>query len=577
MKLTRKIKDQFAGLGESAARYPITALLSFALMIILITLSERNIRGFYENETLTRISMTFALGLPLSVSLKHLVERFTKRGSGLLLLVPVTTLLLGAYYFFFTKDMNATDYMRYAGTLFFLLVTVFFTLKIRRNDKYEVYVMRIFSGFFLTVLYAGVLYLGVAAIIFTINSLFDAEIDSKYYLYVFFFTAFVFGMLMLLSKLPKEEETFEGSVYSKGLKVLVLYIVIPLITIYTGILYVYFAKILFTQVWPRGLVSNLVLWYSVLSAAVIFFITPILEENKVAMLFRTWFPRISFPILAMMFVSIGIRIRQYGFTEPRYFVVLLGIWVALIMGYYVARRQLKNTFVPMSLAVFVLLSMYGPLSAFNVSANSQNARLTALLEKNSMLVSGEVVPGKEVSTDDKRDISSIVLYFSERGFEKLSYLPEDFQFQDFNKVFGFDPFADNYFPGQRYLYLHAEPNNKGIDIAGYDLYFPLATYQAAASEKPGIEASLSSADQIIRLKDQDQIIFEVSIAKELQAFLDTYGENDGKKVLSYDDLSFLVEDKGIKAKVIVRDLSATIQTDTPRYESIDLILLVDLP
>ena len=64
------------------------------------------------------------------------------------------------------------------------------------------------------------------------------------------------------------------------------------------------------------------------------FITPILDKNKWAYRFKHWFPKFILPILIMMFISIGIRIRQYGVTENRYFVIILGLWVLGIMLYF---------------------------------------------------------------------------------------------------------------------------------------------------------------------------------------------------------------------------------------------------
>ena len=80
---------------------------------------------------------------------------------------------------------------------------------------------------------------------------------------------------IFLAGIPTKNEKLSLEDYSRLLKVLVLYIVMPLITVYTIILYIYFGKIIITRVWPEGLVSHLVLWYSVISAAVLFFITPL--------------------------------------------------------------------------------------------------------------------------------------------------------------------------------------------------------------------------------------------------------------------------------------------------------------
>lgn len=554
MNIIERIKGQFTGLGDSFLRYPVTGALSISLMIIFIVQNERDLNGIYDNEILRRLAMSTAIGLLVSISLKHLMERFLPDRNSLLYVTPPTLILMTLYYLLFTEEMNQINGIRFAGVIVTLLIAIFYTLKIKDDRNYEPYVIRIFYGFFLTVLYSGVLFFGISAIIFTINALFDADIDEKWFFYFFLMVTFIFGALMFLSKLPKKEETFETYPYSKALKILLLYIVIPLITIYTGILYVYFIKILVTQEWPRGLVSNLVLWYSVVSAAVIFFITPILVENKLAQLFRTWFPRILLPILAMMFVSIGKRIAQYGVTENRYFVVLLGIWVLVIMVYFIVKKKLSNIFIPVTLSIFALISVLGPLSAFSVSSFSQNQRFTALLEKNDMLQSGSILPGSAVSEEDRRNITSIVSYFDARDLGKLKYIDEDFQYGDFETVFGFQRVDYYGYPQMDYIYLSSEMDRSALDIRGYD-YLYMISYNMITKESNGITLELMDQTNLI-IEENDEVIMDEDLSEDIMAILTAQDNQMDRGQISYEDSLIIKENDRVSVKLILRELSA---------------------
>ena len=575
MKVIERIKGQFAGLGDSFLRYPVTVLLSITLMVILIIQNERNIDGIYDTEMLRRLAMTAAIGMLASISLKHLQERFWPDKPALILVAVPSALLMALYYIFFTEDMNQISGMRFIGFLLTLIIAVFYTLKLKTNRNYEPYVIRIFSGFFLTVLYSGVLYFGISAILFTINALFDADIDGKWFFYFFLMVTFIFGALMFLSKLPEKEEPFESYPYSKALKILLLYIVIPLITIYTGILYVYFIKILLTQEWPRGLVSNLVLWYSVVSAAVIFFITPILEENKLATLFRTWFPRILLPILGMMFVSIGKRIAQYGVTENRYFVVLLGIWVLLIMVYFIVKKKLTNIFIPVTLSIFALVSILGPLSAFSVSNFSQNQRFTALLEKNDMLQSGSIQPGTGVSEEDRRNISSIVSYFDSRDSSKLKYVADDFEYNDFERVFGFK--REDYYGYQQmdYIYLSTDMDQSGIRIEGFDYLFTV-NYNTKTAETDGLTIQVDNVTDLI-VSLNGQLIMTEDLSEDIERIVSENEEQMEKAQISFEDAIILKENDSVSVKLILRELSARKTSDSKLdFDYINFNILVQL-
>lgn len=575
MKLESKIRSSVTELSKSLQRFPLTAILSFILLVLMITYNELNMRGDYEQQaSLMRFIKIVALGTLLSVSLKHLAESFFPKKNSLILMVPLLFVLLLIYYIFYTKRITMIDDIRFAATLFFSLVLVFYTGKLKSQKHYEVYVIKVFNGAFMTALYSGVLYFGISAIIFTINALFDAEIESKYYFYFFLIVTLVFGVLMLLSKLPVKDEEFEGYVYSKGLKVLLLYIVIPLISIYTVILYVYFAKILITQTWPRGIVSNLVLWYAVLCAAVIFFLTPILEEKPIAKLFRVWFPRLLIPILAMMFVSIGKRINQYGFTENRYYVVLLGIWILLVMIYFVSRKTLRNIFLPLSLSLFVFLSVYGPLSAFNVSSISQNSRFTALLEKNNMIQNGLVIPSSTISKTDKENISSIVYFFDSRDLTKINYLEDDFEMADFEKTFGFSA-TENYFPSQQYVYLYAQPGNTSVDIKGYDYSLTLSSDNQIIKVNENTSISYDKTKKSIVVSEGNELLLEADITDQLKSLVETYSQ-DSKGNATYDQTTFIEENSKVKLKFIVTELSGFKEDETYVYEMVRILTFVTI-
>ncbi|WDC85732.1 DUF4153 domain-containing protein [Caloramator sp. mosi_1] len=97
-----------------------------------------------------------------------------------------------------------------------------------------------------------------------------------------------------------------------------------------------------TQNWPKGLVSHLVLWYSFITILVIFFLHPIKEEVKIAFYFTKIITKIIIPLIVMMFVSMGIRINAYGVTEPRYYVIVAGIWILFVFIYWNIRKEPKT-------------------------------------------------------------------------------------------------------------------------------------------------------------------------------------------------------------------------------------------
>jgi hypothetical protein len=69
MKLTNAFKNMISVLYKSLKRFPVTILFSTAVAVMLIIINElQPITS--QLETLTKITMTFVLGIPLSLCIK---------------------------------------------------------------------------------------------------------------------------------------------------------------------------------------------------------------------------------------------------------------------------------------------------------------------------------------------------------------------------------------------------------------------------------------------------------------------------------------------------------------------------
>ena len=422
----------------SLRRFPEALLFCVLTVMTLIILNHM---GTEYDEGLRRIAMVFALGIPVSLSIKMLFETITSLKHLTRLLIYLGAALgLVLYYTFWLENMKMVSTLRYLLVTFALYLLFTFIPYIYKKKGYELYVITLASRFFVTYLYSAVLFVGLAAIIFTINELFSANLPERLYLDIWLLAAGVFAPAFFLADIPKAGEELQVTNYSKVLKLLLLYIVMPIVATYTLILYAFFIKILVTVQWPKGIVSHLVLWYSIVTTITIFLIYPLRSENKWVDVFSLLMPKILLPLLTMMFVSMGIRIQAYGITENRYLVLAAGLWVTAVMIYFIFVRNPRNVMLAVSAALIAVISVTGPLSCFSVSKYSQNSRFEYLLEKNDMLKDGEINPASgKVSADDKEQISSILLYFDRNHkLSDLKYLPENFELTQMKDVFGFD-------------------------------------------------------------------------------------------------------------------------------------------
>ncbi len=408
--------------------------LAWGFMFLLITVSSIFIKLTFE---------------AFRASAKDSDELSKYKYFGIFLLLLNLIIIYGVYNKLFIQDEVLFSYDSkyiYWGMFLFLCVGCFYISKIVYHRDYVPYVMKILTATAISISYSIVLFLGIMAIYTALTSLFDVKIAEEIYISTFIIVFLPFNVGILLSNYPRFRDSFQNYEVSKTFKILISYIIIPIFVIYGVILYLYFGKMFIEREMPRGIITNLVLWYGLLSVALLF-LCNIIKDSPTTDLFKKYFPVAMLPVLSIMFISIFIRINEYGITENRYFVLMAGIFVTLAMIYYIVYKNNSNITVPILFSAVVFISTIGPLSAYNVSALSQSQRLKNAFERNDILNGTQIVANANTSEEDKRIIDETVKYLSlrHRPYES-QYLPADFIYNDenFNKLFGFNPMYTTY-------------------------------------------------------------------------------------------------------------------------------------
>jgi len=557
MKLLNLLKNTITLFYRSMKRFPITLLFSTAVAVMLITISElQPINNRDLQETLIRITMIFALGIPISLCLKLWWERKENRTVLESLGYVITgCIILILYYHFLLDELSMVSITRYTGVNLAFYLGFLFIPYLPRKDHFEMYIIKLGTGLIITVVYTAVLFMGLAAILFTLNALLGVPVPEKLYSYTGIILGCVFAPAYFLAGIPLKDHSLEDENYLTVLKALLLYIVIPLLTAYTTILYIYFIKIIVSWEWPSGLVSHLVLWYALIVTAVLFLITPLRDENKLANIFSKWMPIIILPLLIMMFISMGIRINAYGVTENRYYVVVMGLWVFGIMVYYSLIKKPLNILLPVSLAIIALLSVLGPLSSYSISTFSQNNRLEAILLKNNMLVDGKIQPAPaDISKEDKIEISGILAYFNtQHDLSDIRYLPEGFEMNDMEEVFGF-PYEepDLTAPEDFFFFTRNEAEVGAVDIKEYDYMFDAGILYYGMTADHELKADFDEESGILRISKQGALLYE----KDLNSFIKDLLEKHGgqKDNLSSEEMTLADENDKIKVKISFKNI-----------------------
>ena len=575
MKPIKSIENSLTRLYLSLKRFPLTVILSASTFAVLIAISEINPR----NDTLSKIALVLAIGIPLSLCIKLFFEKREEGNSYKLTSAYFSgALLLVLYYFLLLNNIGMVTITRYTAVSLALYLGFIFIPYLLKKEQFEMYVITIFTGFFITLIYSIVLFSGLSAILFTMDKLLGIIIKGKVYYYTWLFVVFIFALSYFLAGIPHKNQEITPKSYPKLLRILLLYIVMPLLIAYTIILYIYFGKIIVTWRWPMGIVSNLVLWYSVIVTIILFLITPIREKVSFANKFLTFAPKIILPLLIMMFISIGIRINAYGVTENRYFVAILALWVFFIMLYFCFTKKLRNIIIPVTLSIITLISVFGPFSSYSISKMSQNNRLEKILIKNNMIKNEKLQRSTNISIKDREEVVSILDYFNRNhSLRDVKYLPKNLKSDDINKVLGF-PDNPSYSSLNKAFNFTRRPSDKNIDIKGYDYLIDMQNINNLRdSSNSALAVSYDYESETIKIKYDNKEVYSENLNSFVKILADKYAAAPNVDGLPTEEMTLVDENQKIKVKIVFLNITGNKNQKTQKVEikDIDLYLLVN--
>ncbi len=554
--MNEKINIIIEKIKTTLISYPLVLLLSLATAIVIIY----GIETHPDNDAtylLVRLGITFSLGISSQFALKMLSQRI-KNGiiwqlAGLLFLVV----------FFFVLPSEEKNFSEVQGFIivpsFILshLLVAFIAFTNRKNEEHNFwqYNKNLFINLFLTAVFTGVLTGGVQLAILAVQELFNFNFEGDIYIETFVILS-IFGssfIFLLFNETGLEYLEKEGS-YPVVLKFFTQFILIPLLIIYVVILYFYCLKITINWELPRGWVSYLILAYSIVGIFALLLVHPLQKEKAKSWIFL--FSKIFYftliPLIVLLFIAIFTRVLQYGYTEARYFVLLISIWLTSVVLYFVFIKKTTIKYVPISLFVFGLFALIFPyFNAFSVSKRSQENQLNQLLTDNKLIVNGLI--------DFKAPINDSVAIQVEDKFE---YLSERLDKEFLIKML--DSKTKKIIDKEKYWYNNLFKNVK-FTAKGMDnylrIYTKINTYEInnykyyLKSEYGGnIETSIGK-DKFTSSFSSNNASFEIKINDELKDFMPLIiaycnKYKSASKDVLVDDLSFTVTFKNYQIKII---------------------------
>lgn len=413
-------------LGNAAAatikRFPAEILFALCGTAAAFILAKNFFRFDAGYDTrLARALMAANLGLLLSLSATLFTESRPKLSSTQKLLIRLAAVAIAiVLYFLLDPYARAHDTHRFfllSFSMHLLVAFAAFTGCGGVNGFWQ-FNKALFLRFLAAFLYTMVLYLGLCAALYSLETLFNVKMPDATYLRLFVCLAGVFNTIFFLAGVPGDFNALDADTsYPKGLKIFTQYVLIPLASIYVIILIAYEAKIAILWSLPKGWVSNLIIGYAVFGILSILLVYPIRngEGNKWLKTYARSFYFLLVPLIVLLFLAMFARISPYGVTPYRYYLLVLGCWLLAVTIYFLVSKKQNIKLIPVSLCVLSLFASYGPQGAYSVSVLSQRGRLVALFKKHGAYKDGylQYIGKKKIDSADLERIDGQLNFFAD--------------------------------------------------------------------------------------------------------------------------------------------------------------------
>ena len=584
MKLLVRILNRLQSVSYAMQRFPTTIILLFFLAIVFsIDVAQAN-----PSASLYIAMRTIIFGVFLSLAL-HAASEKPKRCKGMMylpfiLIVPVLALVYFLKIFSLHKT-GSVDVLRLVIVSFIFLIFFLWIQALRFHVDFGDVFMAFFKAIFTTAFFVGIAWGGLSLILTAVDQLL-IHVPENLFGYLSVWSWVFFAPILLISLLPLWDGSRQGEADKQShcpnfLRILLLYVVIPLIMVYSVVLLMYLAKS-FSGNQDQNLLESLILSYCI--AVIAAYILTGKLEGKILPVYRLIFPKIMGVVALYQVVVSASHIRDEGIMYGRYFVLVFCVFsvvAAILMSVLPIRRTVLLAIV---LTGFAAICVIPPLDAFSISGISQSRLAKEILTRNNMLVSGEIVPNDSLGDSDNRILTASMMNLCELGQQsRIDGLSDNFTMSNYNEVFGVD--ADYYVKSEEYVSSFVSlDTSKPLSLDGYTYAFRMGGYSNGDEQKTVSTASFVISEDVYKIivrNDYDSnlilditdsdgnLVLTGNLSDLMTSIPLTSSDSKGEDTLSPEEMTFDLSSEEVKVRVVFFSVSRGNAT----YDA-DMLILV---
>lgn len=216
----------------------------------------------------------------------------------------------------------------------------------------------------------------VAAILFTITTLFNVEFSDSFYSH--FYTSLGIFTQPLFFLVFQQRQAKSEMTLNRIFEILVNFVLAPALMIFTVLLYAYVVQIIFESVLPKGMLANITLPY-LLGGLGVYALRSICAKARWETFFK-FYPYLAIVPIVLLWLAIDRRISAYAWTEQRIYLVALATAITIAYAILIVpkARQYRLISGVVMVAIFAMTWVVKPQE---IAYQSQTARFEQLLKK----------------------------------------------------------------------------------------------------------------------------------------------------------------------------------------------------
>ena len=421
----------------SFPRFSEAIITSFLLGLLMVLNNE----WWDFNEVVTDITIALAILLPLMISVTLFLERLSELNRLRYVFVAIGLALAGSFFVYLRFETVPTiELLRFSNVVYALYLLIIFIPFLWDVPQIEIGIVLFFTRLFTALFYSLVLFLGIFIVLISANVLFNLSIELTVYTNIFIIIMTYVFVPILLGTYKKKNDTLsiERDFHIVWQRVFLL-VIAPVITIFTGLIILYFLTGLFdldtynTQVY---IFSALVIAFAGISTQVA--LQPFQQKNQFVKLYTQYF---HFPLIVVMvgfYLELFKLIANLGIGLGITIQLILGLWpIAYAIFMILKKKDAVQRGLLALVGSFLIISVMPGLNAVSLTTLLLNAQLHDTLRRYDMLGPDNTIIRKDDLTEfQSRYLMSTLDEMSRFGFDRFPLVPKDYEHPyDFTEVF----------------------------------------------------------------------------------------------------------------------------------------------